>query len=383
MSAALARQAATRLLAALLVLLAAALPRAAAAHEIRPAIATLAVGLEGGVELGLALNLEAVLAGIGPDHVDTSDSPNASAYDRLRALGPEELRRAFAGFEDRFLDGVSLTDQNGAPVPLEVTALAIPAAPDLSLARYSEVTLAGRLPAGAESVAWRLDPGIGHSVIRLSEGGEIAASEYVTAGNASQPFAVEGARRGAGEVLANYLRVGFVHVLPLGLDHILFVVGLFLLSPRLKPLLWQVSAFTLAHTITLGLGATGTVLLPSRPVETLIAASIAYVAVENLFTARLHPWRPLLVFAFGLLHGLGFAGVLREIGLPQEHFGLALVAFNVGVELAQVTVVLGCFLAVGWAMRRDWYRRAVAIPFSVAIAVTASFWVLERGGLLG
>jgi hypothetical protein len=157
---------------------------------------------------------------------------------------------------------------------------------------------------------------------------------------------------------------------------------LFLLSPRLRPLLWQVSAFTLAHTITLALGATGTVELPSAPVEFLIAASIAYVAIENLFTSRLYPWRPALVFGFGLLHGLGFAGVLAEFGLPQEHFVLALVGFNIGVEIAQLTVIGLCFLAVGWAMNRAWYRQAIVAPVSVAIAAMAFYWMLERGGLL-
>jgi hypothetical protein len=376
------RQAARPAPALLLLLLAAALPGAAAAHELRPAIATLAVAPDGAVALDLTLNLEAVLAGIGPDHADTADSPGAPAYDRLRALDPEALDEAFAGFEDRFLDGLSLSTPDGTPVPLSVAALEVPEAPDPALARHSEVTLAGRLPEGAEALVWRYDPAFGHSVIRLWEGEEVTASEYVTASNASQPLALEGARRSAWEVAANYLQVGYVHVLPLGLDHILFVLGLFLLSPRLGPLLWQVSAFTLAHTIALALGATGTVLLPSRPVETLIAASIVYVALENLFTARLHPWRPALVFAFGLLHGLGFAGVLTEIGLPRENVVPALVAFNIGVELAQVTVIMAAFLLVGWAMRQDWYRRAIAIPFSVAIAVTASAWVLERSGLL-
>jgi hypothetical protein len=117
-------------------------------------------------------------------------------------------------------------------------------------------------------------------------------------------------------------------------------------------------------------------------VEFLIAASIAYVAIENLFTARLRPWRPALVFGFGLLHGLGFAGVLAEFGLPEEQFVLALVAFNVGVEIAQLTVIGLCFLAVGWAMRRPWYRPAIVAPASVAIAAMAVYWMAERGGLL-
>jgi hypothetical protein len=116
-------------------------------------------------------------------------------------------------------------------------------------------------------------------------------------------------------------------------------VGLFLLSLRWRPLLLQISAFTLAHSITLGLTMYGVVSLPARLVEPLIAASIVYVAVENLVTSELKPWRIALVFSFGLLHGMGFAGVLRDVGLPRPQFLTALLAFNAGVEAGQPTVI--------------------------------------------
>ncbi len=109
----------------------------------------------------------------------------------------------------------------------------------------------------------------------------------------------------AGQALAAYVPVGFDHIVPKGLDHILFVLGLFFLSTRLGPLLWQVSAFTLAHTVTLALGALGYVNLPPSVVEPVIAASIVFVAVENIVSQGLNPWRPVIVFGFGLLHGLG------------------------------------------------------------------------------
>ena len=134
------------------------------------------------------------------------------------------------------------------------------------------------------------------------------------------------------EIVRQYLWLGYTHILPKGLDHILFVLGLFLLSPRLKTLLLQVTAFTIAHSITLGLSMYGIVSLPPRVVEPLIALSIAYVAIENLLTRELKPWRVALVFMFGLLHGLGFAGVLRELGLPRDEFLTALLTFNLGVE---------------------------------------------------
>jgi hypothetical protein len=179
--------------------------------------------------------------------------------------------------------------------------------------------------------------------------------------------------------IARYIALGFEHILPLGIDHILFVVGLFLLAAKWRPLLWQVSAFTLAHTLSLALSIAGVVSLPSRLVETLIAASIAYVATENILTDKMRASRPLLVFGFGLLHGLGFADALRALGLPDGEWIPALVSFNVGVELGQLAVIGLAFLAIGWFRDRPWYRPWIVRPASALIALTGIYWALQRG----
>ena len=183
------------------------------------------------------------------------------------------------------------------------------------------------------------------------------------------------------EIVREYLRLGYTHILPNGLDHILFVLGIFLLSPRIKTMLLQVTAFTIAHSITLGLSIYGILSLPSRVVEPLIALSIAYVAIENLVTRELKPWRLALVFMFGLLHGLGFAGVLRELGLPREEFLTALLTFNLGVEGGQLTIIAGAWLATIGFAQRPWYRERVVVPVSLAIAATGLYWMVTR--LLG
>jgi hypothetical protein len=180
------------------------------------------------------------------------------------------------------------------------------------------------------------------------------------------------------EVVAQYLALGYTHILPKGLDHILFVIGLFLLSARVKPVLMQVTAFTVAHSITLGLSIYGVVSLPPSVVEPLIALSIAYVAVENLITRELHAWRVLVVFLFGLLHGLGFAGVLRELGLPRSEFLTALLSFNVGVEIGQLTVIAGAAFLLWPTIRCAWYRPRVAVPISMVIAMIGAYWTVAR-----
>ncbi|OWP64820.1 hypothetical protein CDA63_00200 [Hymenobacter amundsenii] len=181
------------------------------------------------------------------------------------------------------------------------------------------------------------------------------------------------------DVFFTYLKLGYTHILPLGLDHVLFVLSLYLLEPRLKPVLWQATAFTVAHSITLGLAMYGVVSPPTSLVEPLIALSILFVAIENIVVAKINPWRIVVVFGFGLLHGLGFAGALTSLGLPRNMFVESLVAFNVGVELGQISVILLAWLLIGrWAADKPWYKRRVLVPASVAIGLMAAYWTFER-----
>lgn len=183
----------------------------------------------------------------------------------------------------------------------------------------------------------------------------------------------------SGAIASLYLELGFKHIIPLGLDHILFVVCLYLLNPNLKAVIWQATAFTIAHSITLGLAMYGVISPPASIVEPLIALSIFYVAVENMLTEKLKPARVLVVFLFGLLHGMGFASVLTELGLPQDEYVTGLVCFNVGVELGQITVILACWALFGaWFGKKSWYKKRVVIPVSALIALVALYWTIER-----
>jgi HupE / UreJ protein len=176
-----------------------------------------------------------------------------------------------------------------------------------------------------------------------------------------------------------YLKLGYTHILPLGLDHILFVLSLFLLSPKLKPLLWQATAFTVAHSVTLGLAMYQIIRPPTGVVEPLIAISILYVSLENIFSPRLKTSRIGVVFLFGLIHGMGFAGALGQLGLPPHAYLLSLVMFNAGVELGQVTVILvAWFLLAKWFGDKPWYRSRIIIPASVMIGMLAGFWTIQR-----
>ncbi len=176
-----------------------------------------------------------------------------------------------------------------------------------------------------------------------------------------------------------YLKLGYKHILPLGVDHILFVLSLFLLSPKLKPVLWQATAFTIAHSVTLGLAMYHVITPSPKIVEPIIALSIMYVALENIFSPRLKPSRIGIVFLFGLVHGMGFANALGQLGLPQNAYLSSLVMFNVGVELGQLTVILAAFFLFGkWFGQKPYYRKAIVIPLSVAITIIAAYWTIQR-----
>ena len=176
-----------------------------------------------------------------------------------------------------------------------------------------------------------------------------------------------------------YLRMGFTHIIPSGFDHVLFVTGLCLLSTRIKIILWQATAFTVAHSVTLALSMKNILVMPGAVVEPIIALSILFVAVENIMLTELKAWRILVVFMFGLIHGMGFASALNEIGLPRNQFFTSILSFNVGVEIGQVAVILTVFaLFIIPFGKKPWYRTRVVYPLSILIALIAAWWTIER-----
>jgi hypothetical protein len=268
------------------------------------------------------------------------------------------------------------------PVTIHIQKVEMPA--DITLPAFVELRADGTLPAGGKYAVWRYR--LVYSTYALAITGPAGAEpsiQWLEGDSPSQPFPLQeaGTRASLPRLVGQYLLLGFTHIVPYGLDHILFVLGIFLLSTRLGALLTQVTAFTIAHSVTLGLTMYGVLALPPRIVEPLIALSIAYVAVENLMTTKLTPWRPAMVFCFGLLHGMGFAGVLRDLKLRREETIPALVSFNLGIELAQLAIIAAAYgLIVLSRCDKRHYRRAVVIPASCVIAATGLYWTVTRLG---
>ena len=256
-------------------------------------------------------------------------------------------------------------------------ALADSSASSVALASFR---LTGRMPPHAASLRWLYGIVADPYPLEVRQADGSSTVEWIRGANWSGTIDVTRSfpRPTRWVIARQYLVLGYTHILPNGLDHILFVLGIFLLSSRWRTMLLQVTAFTVAHSITLGLSIYGLVSLPSRIVEPLIALSIAYVAIENLVTRELKPWRLALVFMFGLLHGLGFAGVLSELGLPRGEFLTGLLGFNLGVEGGQVTVLAIATLLVWPFVAKSWYRRRVVVPASLVIAAIGTYWTITR-----
>lgn len=255
-------------------------------------------------------------------------------------------------------------------------AVAVPAKRSIAL------TFVARLahPAGHLGVHARLFPGNTQheTFLNVYDSGRLLRQSVLTHEEPATELYGHGAA-GVFAVVATFVRAGIHHIF-IGPDHILFIVGLLLLGGGLARVLKVATAFTLAHSITLALAATGHLDISARIVEPLIALSIVYIGIENL---RARPGTPdrrtVLAFGFGLIHGLGFAGVLRQLGLPTEALGWSLVSFNIGVELGQGCIILAVTPLLGLlrATRPRAALQAVAAG-SWVIIVAGSYWFVQR-----
>jgi len=353
------------------------------AHDLERTTVHLDVAADGAFELRLAhdpawllLRMESFATAPLAAPVSATDVTARDA--RLVALAGE--------VRDRVVLFVEQSDGAGTVTRFEVRPAgpadytpppAVVPAGQFALASY---TLRGRLPAGARAVRWYYgmvaDPY--PLTVTLADGSSRTEWVQGDAWSTSLPLGSPYAPVSTAARLREYLWLGYTHILPKGLDHILFVLGLFLLSARLRPVLVQVTTFTVAHSLTLALAIFGFVTLPAAVVEPLIALSIVYVGVENLRVRTLTPARLALVFAFGLLHGLGFAGVLAGLAVADAGIVVPLAGFNVGVEAGQLTVVAVAALTVGWWRDRPWYHAAVVVPASTAIALVGLYWTVTR-----
>ena len=309
--------------------------------------------------------------------------PTLEAYGQRtisRDVPRDERDRRIAALSAVFLERVGVSF-DGRPAASTFEYLPSSAFNDFAQAP-SKVRLRGAVPRRSADFGFTYGLALGTYALNVRIGEGPVQTQWVVGGAPSTRVSLAAPLPPPtrAEIGWQYFVLGFTHILPNGFDHFLFVVGIFLLTTKWRSIVAQVSTFTIAHSITLALTMYGIVSLPAKVVEPMIALSIAYVAIENLVVSELKPWRLALVFSFGLLHGMGFAGVLRDLGLPRPAFLTALITFNVGVEAGQLSVIAIAFALCAYWQRRDRvaYRRFVVVPASFAIAIVGLFWTVQR-----
>ena len=356
------------------------------ADVVKPALVEISVFSEGRFRVEIRASIEALLTGINAQYQDTTQAPTAEKYDELRVLEAADLMREFEPFRQTMLQKIALS-LDGQRANMQIAEVDIPAPGYTKVPRISLIVLEGEVPARTRTLTWYYPATFGDNAVRVRQVDETNAKwhwsgwQWIRNDAVSESFSLTEVFSPPGtlDIVAEYIGAGFDHIIPAGLDHILFVLGLFLLSTRLGTLLWQVTMFTIAHSITLAMAMTGLIDLPARVVEPLIALSIAYIGVENIWHRGLHKSRLALVFAFGLLHGLGFASLLSDFGMPDGAFATALIAFNIGVEFGQLAVLAGAYLAIGfWFGNKPYYRQVIVIPASLVIALVGLYWTWDR-----
>ena len=351
-------------------------------HEIKPAIVDLIIA-DGQASIDFKINAEQILSGVdASQYQDTNDAPQAELYDQFREKNEEELKQDIQQNWNLFQDQITINGLEGSSLSLVDLIIDQDVNPEYP----RDTNLRTEAPLNQNEITIQFATELGPVVIRQFEDiskENMIFSTYLQPGEISAELSPL-SQATMSQTIIEYIILGMEHIVPKGLDHILFIFGVFFFAVKLKPLLWQVTMFTLAHSLTLILASLKLVFIPASIIEPLIALSIGYVAFENIFQrqskfhSRSNTIRYAVIFFFGLIHGLGFAFVLEDIGLPTGQLILSLLSFNIGVEIAQIGLVVLAYLLMFYPSKQLWYRKAIQIPCSLVIGLIGIYWFFER-----
>ena len=355
----------------------------AISHEIRPSIADYKIE-ENILYFDIRLNAELILSGIDASNItDTNSSPLSATYDDLRSLTRENLKILLIESWDDIQSKINL-NINEVSTKFELVDINIEANRDFEISRDSILYLKYELDEDDEFLTFKWSEKYGPIIIReineLKKEDDLY-TEYLQAGLQTDKIFIRSENtQSIFKSIINYFILGIQHIIPKGLDHILFIVGLFFFSVTLRPLLIQVTMFTIAHSITLIFVSVSYINVNPLIVEPIIALSIAYVGIENIFKQYVKEYlRYIIIFFFGLLHGLGFALVLSDIGYQSSKLILNLISFNLGIEAAQIFIILFLYILLGIKFsNKKYYRYIFQVPVSLFIALVGIYWFFER-----
>jgi hypothetical protein len=356
---------------------------ASIADVVKPALIEASVFADKRIQLQIDFSAEAAITEISTKYKKTTDAPNSDAYDALRSLKQKDLEEKFINYLPSFTDKLELT-VNGIPQSLKLVSIKSDIVGYKKRPRKTILILEANPKKWPEIISWKYGKVYGDSAFRyrLYKKDEYTWNQWkwLRDGKESGDIDLENPEpETVGQRMLKFMGIGFDHVIPLGVDHILFIIGMALSTIMIKRLLILVTSFTLAHTITLGLAMYGVVEMSPRVIEPLIALSIAYIALENIYFKFAPRIKTIVVFFVGLVHGLGFATMLKDFKMTNDQLFPTLVGFNIGVELAQILLVL-IVLTISLSIIKlniNNYRYFV-VPISSLIGATGLWMTYDR-----
>ncbi len=361
------------------------LPNITLADAINPTLVEITIYTDKTVILDIRLNAEAILSE-SADYKNSKDSPNSKHYDVLRAQPSAKIKAQFLNNLPIFLTQATLSFDN-KPSTLEYVNLDVADIGYQGRPRISYLKLKTTLKKMPRSFFWHYAKIHGDYVYRhrLYHKDEYTWSNWRWFSASSQVERVildvpdNKTNINFIEYFGEYIVIGYTHILPKGLDHILFIIGIALLSLSWRQLLWLATLFTLAHSLTLALAIYDLIMLPARIVEPLIALSIAYIGIENLLRRTVIKFESIVIFLFGLLHGLGFSSVLSEFDLEKNTLALSLISFNIGVELGQISIILMVISLLWFAKKNNLNtQKYIIFPSAFIITIFGLVWTVTR-----
>ena len=357
------------------------------AHEIKPSIADFTYD-ENYLNIEVRLNAELILSNIDASNIsNTNSSPLTEIYDRYRLLDKKDLENSILESWKDISSNIDIKINNKLKT-IDLIKIETQDVKNFEISRDTLIYFRVLLNQKSEHFTFQWIKNYGPIILRENNDLKLEddlVTEYLQSGTESDPiFFKENNIRSMFTSFTKFLVLGIQHIIPKGLDHILFIFGLFLFSSSLNKLIKQITIFTIAHSITLIFVSLSLIKINPQIVEPIIALSIVYVGLENIFKNYIKEYmRYVVILFFGLLHGLGFALVLSDIGYRSSKLFLNLISFNIGIEVAQISIILFLYLLIAIKFAKNkYYRIAFQIPSSILIASIGLYWFIERIGIL-
>ncbi len=357
--------------------------RSSISHEIKPSIADF--NYDGSyLNFKIRLNAELILSNIDASNISNTDaSPLSEIYDKFRILNKNDLLEAIQSSWNEIGSNIDIKINNKSK-KIILNKIQIEEIKNFKISRDTFVYFSVLLDNNSEQFTFRWNKNYGPIILREINKHKLEdelITEYLQSGIESNTFSFK--ENNFNKTFNSFIKffvLGIQHIIPKGLDHILFICGLFLFSSSLKKLITQITIFTIAHSITLIFVSLSLMRINPQIVEPIIALSIVYVGVENIFKNYVKEYlRYIVILFFGLLHGLGFALVLSDIGYKSSDLYINLISFNIGIEVAQISIVLVLYLliALNFAKNKN-YRIFFQVPSSILISCIGLYWFFER-----